>query len=76
LTKSAPCVLQMKLVRSSFQNYQVCDATLCIVNTNVPFLGQLQRKIGLKVLEMGGNAVIGYRFIPLWQKGMLSMWLH
>lgn len=23
--------------------------------------GQLQRKIGLKVLEMGGNAVIGYR---------------
>lgn len=24
------------------------------------FLGELQRKIGLKVLEMGGNAVVGY----------------
>ena len=23
-------------------------------------LGELQRKIGLKVLEMGGNAVVGY----------------
>lgn len=25
-----------------------------------PCLGELQRKIGLKVLEMGGNAVVGY----------------
>lgn len=25
-----------------------------------PSLGELQRKIGLKVLEMGGNAVVGY----------------
>lgn len=24
------------------------------------YLGELQRKIGLKVLEMGGNAVVGY----------------
>lgn len=24
------------------------------------FSGELQRKIGLKVLEMGGNAVVGY----------------
>lgn len=29
---------------------------MCIV----PYLGELQRKIGLKVLEMGGNAVVGY----------------
>lgn len=29
---------------------------LCVT----PFLGELQRKIGLKVLEMGGNAVVGY----------------
>lgn len=25
-----------------------------------PYSGELQRKIGLKVLEMGGNAVVGY----------------
>lgn len=25
-----------------------------------PLSGELQRKIGLKVLEMGGNAVVGY----------------
>lgn len=25
-----------------------------------PFVGELQRKIGLKVLEMRGNAVVGY----------------
>lgn len=25
-----------------------------------PCSGELQRKIGLKVLEMGGNAVVGY----------------
>lgn len=24
------------------------------------YAGELQRKIGLKVLEMGGNAVVGY----------------
>lgn len=32
-----------------------------LVNVCVtPYLGELQRKIGLKVLEMGGNAVVGY----------------
>lgn len=29
---------------------------LCVI----PPLGELQRKIGLKVLEMGGNTVVGY----------------
>lgn len=29
---------------------------LCVT----PCIGELQRKIGLKVLEMGGNAVVGY----------------
>lgn len=31
---------------------------MCLCLT--PCLGELQRKIGLKVLEMGGNAVVGY----------------
>lgn len=27
------------------------------------FIGEVQRKIGLKALELGGNAVIGYEAI-------------
>ncbi len=30
------------------------------LNAFVFLIGELQRKIGLKVLEMGGNAVVGY----------------
>lgn len=32
------------------------NVRLCVISR----LGELQRKIGLKVLEMGGNAVVGY----------------
>lgn len=38
-----------------------CYLTVALVLFGVnPHLGELQRKIGLKVLEMGGNAVVGY----------------
>lgn len=40
-----------------------CPNFPCFVNMAVcypPRPGELQRKIGLKVLEMGGNAVVGY----------------
>lgn len=35
-----------------------CRAAPCVTPA-LSFIGELQRKIGLKVLEMGGNAVIG-----------------
>lgn len=39
-----------------------CSCSLSVASLVVcyPCLGELQRKIGLKVLEMGGNAVVGY----------------
>lgn len=40
---------------SLFISFLFC-INLCIT----PYLGELQRKIGLKVLEMSGNAVVGY----------------
>lgn len=40
-----------------------CSLSVLLIFINMcitPYLGELQRKIGLKVLEMGGNAVVGY----------------
>jgi len=48
-----------------------CFVGVCLLSSRLRYLmfdvlllficvGQLQRMIGLKVLEMGGNAVIGY----------------
>lgn len=59
---------QMRLVRDSFHSCLVRkDLVILFLSSSyfinmciTPYLGELQRKIGLKVLEMGGNAVVGY----------------
>lgn len=53
-TEIQKVVCQAKDVVNVFHCVSVCKC-LCIF-----VVGELQRKIGLKVLEMGGNAVVGY----------------
>ncbi len=48
--------MQSETLLSIFSWLMLC-LSKCICVSDV---GELQRKIGLKVLEMGGNAVVGY----------------